>query len=86
VSRRFVQPRALAVSPDARGRPAWVRWRGRRERVSICNTWRVEGAWWQSRNGGAGRTYYTLLTASRVALVVFHDEADGRWFLEQILD
>jgi hypothetical protein len=86
VSRRFLQPRPIAVSPDAGGRPVWLRWRGRRERVSICNTWRVEGAWWQSRNDGAGRTYYTLLTVSRAALVVFHDETGGRWFLEQILD
>jgi hypothetical protein len=84
VSRRFHRPRALAIGSDADGRPAWLRWRGRRERVRVCNAWRVEGAWWQGDR--AGRAYYTLLTASRAALVVFHDEADGRWYLEGVLD
>jgi hypothetical protein len=87
MSRTFQQPQALAITTDAEGRPAWLRWRGRRERVSVCNAWRVEGAWW--RGQPAGRAYYTLLTASRVALVVYHDEAsppEVGWQLERILD
>ena len=84
MSRHFERPRALEISLDPAGQSAWLRWRGRRERVRVCNAWRVEGAWWQGES--AGRAYYTLLTTSRAALVVFHDEADGRWYLEQVLD
>ena len=95
MSRHFRQPQLLELTSNANGQPSWLRWRGRRERVSICNTWRVEGAWWQQPTPGtsfagqsasAGRAYYTLLTASRIALIVFRDEANGRWYLEQILD
>ena len=95
MSRHFRQPQMLEITADANGRPTWLRWRGRRERVSVCNTWRVESAWWQQpgpeascadQNAGTGHAYYTLLTASRIALVVFQDEANGRWLLEQILD
>jgi hypothetical protein len=84
VSRRFRQPRLLEVEVDAAGQPAWLRWRGRRERARVCNTWQVEGAWWQGQP--VARTYFTLLTASRAALVVYRDEAARRWFLEGILD
>ncbi len=84
MSRHFRQPRALEIRPDASGQPAWLRWRGRRERVRVCNAWRVEPAWWQGQ--AAGRAYYTLLTSSRAALVVYRDEASGGWFLERVVD
>ena len=84
MSRHFTQPRVVAITPDAARRPAWLRWRGRRERVQICNEWRVEGAWWQAQT--AARVYYTLLTKSGDALVVFQDEGDGRWYLEGVVD
>jgi hypothetical protein len=84
VSRHFQQPRAVEVSLAAGGEPAWLRWRGRRERVTVCNTWRVEGAWWRGEQ--AGRAYYTLRTASQAIVVVFRDEADGRWFMERVAD
>ena len=95
MSRHFRQPQLLEITSNADGRPTWLRWRGRRERVSVCNTWRVEGAWWQQaalepgltdQSAGAGRAYYTLLTASRIVLIVYRAEADGRWYLEQIVD
>jgi hypothetical protein len=84
VSRHFHQPRVVEISPGAGGEPAWLRWRGRRERVWVCNTWRVEGAWWRGEQ--AGRAYYTLRTASQVIIVVFRDEAVGRWFVEKVVD
>jgi hypothetical protein len=100
VSRAFWQPRALAIEADAGGQPAWLRWHGRRERVRVCNAWRVEDAWWKRAAHDAplagppqlgapppsARAYYTILTASRAALVVFRDEADGRWYLEGVVD
>jgi hypothetical protein len=85
MSRYFRQPQTLEVAPDAQGQPGWLRWLGRRERVWVCNTWRVEGPWWQGQQ--AGRAYYTLLTtATRAVLVVYRDEADGRWLLERVMD
>ncbi len=84
MSRRYLQPRRLEIAPGGGGQPAWLRWRGRRERGRVCNAWRVEGAWWQGQP--AGRAYYTVVTGSRAALVVYRDEASGGWFLEQILD
>ena len=84
MSRHFRQPRALDIRPDPSGQPAWLRWRGRRERVRVCNAWRIERAWWQGES--AGRAYYTLLTTTRAALVVYRDEATGGWFLERVVD
>ena len=86
MSRYFRQPKVLDIIPDSRGQPLWLRWPATagRERVTVCNAWRMEGAWWQGQT--AGRAYYTLITASRAALVVFHDEADGRWYLEKVID
>jgi hypothetical protein len=83
VSRRFRQPRALAIEADAGGQPAWLRWHGRRERVTVRNAWRSEGAWWR---GDAGRSYYSVLTSLRAMLVVFRDDADGRWYLDHVGD
>jgi hypothetical protein len=80
----YSQPRLVEMATDSEGRPAWLRWRGRRERVRVHNAWRVEGAWWQGQP--AGRAYYTLLTASQAALVEFLDEADGRRYVERVVD
>jgi hypothetical protein len=91
--RRYAEPRPVQVWLGRDGQPAWIRWLGRRERARVCNTWQIEGAWWDAGEarrqdgrtpGDEPRVYYSLLTISGALLTVY--EIGGQWLLEQVAD
>ena len=59
-----------------------VAWNGRRERVEVCNRWRVEEAWWREP---IARDYYKVVGERWLALIYF-DHGTGSWHLERLYD
>jgi len=57
-------------------------WNGRRERVEVCNRWRVEESWWSRP---IARDYFKVAGASWLALIYF-DRVDRSWHLERLYD
>ena len=57
-------------------------WNGRRERVEVCNRWRVEESWWRDP---IARDYYKVVGDRWLALIYF-DRAAGSWHLERLYD
>jgi len=87
-ARRFAPARPLAVTSDpTTGVPAWVRWRGRDERVArIEATWTVDRGWWEAEGSVARRRYVRLLTHGGLLCVVYQERGHGGWYLEKIVD
>jgi hypothetical protein len=75
------QPR-IEVDLDALVRPVTVRWAGRREKVEVCNHWRIEEAWWRRP---IRRDYYKV-AGPRLLALVYRDGVDGTWHLERLYD
>ena len=73
---------SIDVEMDAAGDLVAVRWNGRRERVEVCNQWRVAEAWWREP---IERDYCKVVGARWLALV-YHDRLDGSWHLERLYD
>ena len=57
-------------------------WNGRRERVEVCNRWRVEESWWREP---ITRDYYKVVGERWLALIYF-DRGAGSWHLERLYD
>lgn len=72
----------IEVDLDALGRPVTVRWAGRREKVEVCNHWRIEEAWWRRP---IRRDYYKV-AGPRLLALVYRDGVDGTWHLERLYD
>ncbi len=85
MARLFTPPKKVRVEIDAAGEPHRLAWRGRWEAVRAGVRWRLEDDWWRP-GGEVVREYHKLRTASGAVCVVFHDEVDGNWYLERILD
>jgi hypothetical protein len=71
----------ISVEPAADGNLV-VAWNGRRERVEVCNRWRVEESWWREP---IARDYYKVVGERWLALIYF-DRAAGSWHLERLYD
>ena len=72
----------IEVDLDAGGRPVAFAWRGRRERIDVCNRWRIEEAWWRRP---IVRDYYKVVGPPLLALI-YRDGVDGTWHLERLYD
>ena len=72
----------IDVEIDAGGSLVAFRWNGRRERVEVCNRWRVEEAWWSQP---IVRDYFKVAGQNWLALV-YRDGVDGSWHLERLYD
>ena len=59
-----------------------VAWNGRRERVEVCNRWRVEESWWREP---IARDYYKVVGERWLALI-YCDRVTGSWHLERLYD
>ena len=59
-----------------------VAWNGRRERVEVCNRWRVEESWWREP---IARDYYKVVGERWLALI-YCDRTTGSWHLERLYD
>ena len=57
-------------------------WNGRRERVEVCNRWRVEESWWREP---IARDYYKVVSQRWLALI-YCDRVTGSWHLERLYD
>ena len=57
-------------------------WNGRREKVEVCNRWRVEESWWRE---SIARDYYKVVGERWLALIYF-DRGAGSWHLERLYD
>jgi hypothetical protein len=82
MTRLLGQLPAIDVDLDAFGRPTALRWAGRRERVAVCNHWRIEQEWWRRP---LLRDYYKVAGDGLLALI-FRDGVDGSWHLERLFD
>ncbi len=72
----------IDVDVDERGRPVALRLGGRRERVEVCNHWRIEQEWWRRP---LQRDYYKV-AGERLLALIFRDGVDGSWHLERLFD
>jgi hypothetical protein len=72
----------IDVDLDTLGRPVALRWAGRRERVTVCNHWRIEQEWWRRP---LRRDYYKV-AGDRLLALIFRDGVDGSWHLERLFD
>ncbi len=70
----------VELGPD--GQPVAFSWNGRRERIEVCNRWRVEEGWWSRP---IARDYFKLAGPRWLALV-YLDRIDGTWHLERLYD
>ncbi len=73
---------AIDAELDAAGRLVAFRWNGRRERVEVCNRWRIEESWWSDP---IERDYFKVVGERWLALV-YLDRRTGRWHLERVYD
>lgn len=73
---------SIDVETDAAGSLVAIRWNGRRERVEVCNRWRVAEAWWRTP---IERDYFKVVGERWLALV-YLDRVDGTWHLERLYD
>jgi hypothetical protein len=67
---------------DADGHLIAIRFLGRRERVEVCNRWRVAESWWREP---IDRDYFKVVGSAWLALV-YLDRIDGTWHLERLYD
>jgi len=72
----------LEVELDNDGRLTAIRFLGRRERVEVCNQWRVAESWWREP---IDRDYFKVVGSSWLALV-YLDRIEGTWHLERLYD
>jgi hypothetical protein len=77
-SRRFSEPRPVAVRPDAGGEPLAL---GERTVEAVREEWVVEDRWWTGRP--LRRRYFELVLEDGANTVVFHDLAQRRWFAQR---
>ncbi len=73
---------AIDVEFGSDGEPVAFRWNGRRERIEVCNRWRVDESWWSRP---IARDYFKVAGGSWLALL-YLDRADGTWHLERLYD
>ncbi len=73
---------AIEVELGPAEEPVAFRWNGRRERVEVCNRWRVEESWWSQP---IARDYFKVAGSSWLALL-YLDRVDGTWHLERLYD
>jgi DNA-binding transcriptional LysR family regulator len=73
---------SIDVELSSNGELVAFRWNGRRERVEVCNRWRVDENWWSQP---IARDYFKVAGASWLALV-YLDRVDGTWHLERLYD
>lgn len=83
MSQLLSSPQPVRVATDCYGKPTALLWHGRRDPVTVCNHWRMEGDWWRQR---IAREYYRLLTKSGTVCTVYHDVDEGGWYLQKMLD
>ena len=57
-------------------------WNGRRERVEVCNRWRVEESWWREP---IARDYVKVVGRQWLALI-YRDRIGDTWHLERLYD
>lgn len=76
----------LSIVVDSQGRPLRFSFDKQIEEVvSIPKTWRVDKGWW--RDGDEiHRTYFKVLTRSRLLCEIYRDEKDGTWHFERDYD
>lgn len=72
----------IEVEIDAAGQVVAIVWSGRRERVEVCNRWRVAETWWRDP---IEREYFKVVGNRWLALVYF-DGNEGTWHLERLYD
>ncbi len=72
----------IEVELDTGNRPVAFAWRGRRERIEVCNRWRIDEAWWRNP---IARDYFKVVGRRWLALV-YLDRVTGRWHLERVYD
>ncbi len=72
----------IEVELDDDGQLTGLRFLGRRERVEVCNRWRVAESWWRDP---IDRDYFKVVGSSWLALV-YLDRIAGTWHLERLYD
>lgn len=82
MTRLFEEHPAITVELDAEGGLVAFAWNGHREKVEVCNRWRVEEAWWRRP---IRRDYYKV-AGQRLLALVYRDGVDGTWHLERLYD
>jgi hypothetical protein len=73
-------PIAVDLGPD--GQVAAITLGNRRERVEVCNRWRVEESWWRDP---IARDYFKIVGERWLALI-YYDRVAGTWHLERLYD
>ncbi len=63
----------IAVELDNEGGLVPFAWNGRREKVEVCNRWRVGEAWWRRPI----RRFYCKIAGQRLLALVYRDGIDG---------
>ena len=72
-------PLLISVEEDSGHRPMVLEQKGRRVRVdSVEDLWQIDEEWW--RDSPIVRTYYELTVQGGRRIIVFRDQADGRWY------
>jgi hypothetical protein len=72
----------IHVELDGDGGLTAISFLGRRERIEVCNRWRVAESWWREP---IDRDYFKVVGSSWLALV-YLDRTDGTWHLERLYD
>lgn len=88
IVRRFPSAQRVEVLvSQGTGRPVWLRWPWRVERVVLVEAeWAVEHGWWQGEPEVVRRRYYRLRTAAGMRCLVYRDLGSGHWYLAGIVD
>ena len=72
-------PIPISVEEDPHHRPVVLGQKSRRVKVdSVEDLWQIDEEWW--RDSPIVRTYYELTVQGGRRIIVFRDQADGRWY------
>jgi len=76
------QPRAVTVHTDKYGEPVHVRLPGKpaRQVEAVRERWRIDDEWWREL---ISREYIAVVLDNGRALTLYHDLADGLWYMQK---
>jgi hypothetical protein len=84
MTRLWPQGAPITVASSGTGSPLRFVWQGESHGVaSVVGRWRLDMEWWLAP---IRRDYYKVSTDGGLLVEIYHDLADGQWYLQRLYD
>jgi hypothetical protein len=84
MTRLWPQGAPITVSCNAAGDPQRFVWQGESHSVAaVVGRWRLDMEWWIAPTR---RDYYKVSTGGGLLVEIYHDLANGQWYLQRLYD